>query len=45
MTTLAVFFPLIFWPDIVGEFMKFLPITVIIDTARLAASWRSYSCR
>ncbi len=29
-TTLAVFFPLIFWPGMVGEFMKFLPITVII---------------
>lgn len=29
-TTLAVFLPLIFWPGMVGEFMKFLPITVII---------------
>jgi len=29
-TTLAVFMPLLFWPDIVGEFMKFIPITVII---------------
>ena len=29
-TTLAVFFPLLFWPGMVGEFMKFLPITVII---------------
>ncbi|MFD1912376.1 efflux RND transporter permease subunit [Halodurantibacterium flavum] len=29
-TTLAVFFPLLFWTGIVGEFMKFLPITVII---------------
>jgi multidrug efflux pump len=29
-TTLAVFVPLIFWPGVVGEFMKFLPITVII---------------
>lgn len=29
-TTLAVFLPLLFWPDIVGEFMKFLPITVLI---------------
>jgi len=28
-TTLAVFFPLLFWPDIVGEFMKFMPITLI----------------
>ena len=28
-TTLAVFFPLLFWPGIIGEFMKFLPITVI----------------
>lgn len=29
-TTLAVFVPLIPWPGVVGEFMKFLPITVII---------------
>lgn len=29
-TTLAVFVPLIPWPGTVGEFMKFLPITVII---------------
>ncbi|MCL1478036.1 MAG: efflux RND transporter permease subunit [Marinobacter sp.] len=29
-TTLAVFVPLLFWPGMVGEFMKFLPITVII---------------
>lgn len=29
-TTLAVFVPLIAWPGVVGEFMKFLPITVII---------------
>ena len=28
-TTLAAFFPLIFWPGIVGEFMKFLPITLV----------------
>lgn len=29
-TTLAVFLPLLFWPDTTGEFMKFIPITVII---------------
>jgi multidrug efflux pump len=28
-TTLAVFMPLLFWPDIVGEFMRFMPITII----------------
>ena len=28
-TTLAVFLPLLFWSGTVGEFMKFLPITVI----------------
>ncbi|MBI1364284.1 MAG: AcrB/AcrD/AcrF family protein [Proteobacteria bacterium] len=28
-TTLAAFMPLIAWPGIVGEFMKFLPITLI----------------
>ncbi len=36
-TTLAVFMPLLFWPGVVGEFMKFLPITVIAClTASLA---------
>ncbi len=34
-TTLAVFFPLLFWPGILGEFMKYLPITII---ATLTAS-------
>ncbi len=34
-TTLAAFAPLLFWPDITGEFMKFLPLTLI---ATLAAS-------
>ncbi len=29
-TTLAAFLPLAMWPDIIGEFMKFLPITLII---------------
>jgi len=30
ITTLAAFFPMIFWPGIMGEFMKYLPITVIV---------------
>ncbi|WP_435357668.1 efflux RND transporter permease subunit [Emticicia sp. SJ17W-69] len=29
LTTIAPFFPLLFWPGIVGEFMKYLPITLI----------------
>ncbi|MDE0942605.1 MAG: efflux RND transporter permease subunit [Alphaproteobacteria bacterium] len=29
-TTLAAFMPLIFWPGVVGEFMKFLPITLVM---------------
>lgn len=29
LTTISVFLPLLFWPGIVGEFMKYLPITVI----------------
>ncbi len=29
-TTLVVFVPLVAWPGIVGEFMKYLPITVLI---------------
>lgn len=28
-TTLAAFAPLLFWPDVVGEFMKYMPITLI----------------
>lgn len=28
-TTLAAFVPLLFWPGIVGEFMKYLPMTLI----------------
>ncbi|TKB99059.1 efflux RND transporter permease subunit [Pedobacter cryophilus] len=30
MTTLAPFIPLAFWPGVIGEFMFFLPITLII---------------
>ena len=30
LTTVAAFVPLLFWPDIVGKFMSFLPKTVII---------------
>ncbi len=30
VTTLCAFFPMIFWPGIMGEFMKFLPQTLII---------------
>lgn len=29
-TTLAAFLPLVFWHSIMGEFMKFLPITLIV---------------
>lgn len=37
ITTLVVFAPLLFWPGVVGEFMKYLPITVIVAlTASLA---------
>ena len=30
LTTLAPFFPLAFWPGVVGKFMHFLPVTLII---------------
>ncbi len=30
LTTLAAFSPMIFWPGIMGEFMSYLPITLII---------------
>ena len=29
-TTLAAFLPLLFWKEMIGEFMKFIPITLII---------------
>ena len=29
-TTLAAFFPLLFWPGIVGKFMGYLPVTLIV---------------
>ena len=36
-TTLAAFAPLLFWPGLVGQFMKFLPITLVATlTASLA---------
>ena len=36
-TTLAAFLPLLFWPGIVGDFMKYLPITLVATlTASLA---------
>ena len=35
LTRIAAFLPLLFWPGIVGEFMKFMPITLI---ATLSAS-------
>ncbi len=30
LTTVAAFSPMIFWPGIMGEFMKYLPITLIV---------------
>ncbi len=30
LTTLSVFFPLLFWTGLIGQFMKYLPITVIL---------------
>ena len=29
LTTLVAFGPLMFWPDVIGEFMKYLPLSVI----------------
>ncbi|MBN1829240.1 MAG: efflux RND transporter permease subunit [Deltaproteobacteria bacterium] len=29
LTTLGAFAPMLFWPDIMGEFMRFLPLTLI----------------
>lgn len=37
LTTLVVFMPLMFWPGVMGQFMKYLPATVLIClTASLA---------
>lgn len=30
LTTLVVFMPLLFWPGLVGQFMKYMPITLIL---------------
>ena len=30
LTTLAAFFPLLFWEDLMGEFMGYIPMTLII---------------
>ncbi|MEM7617519.1 MAG: efflux RND transporter permease subunit, partial [Pseudomonadota bacterium] len=29
LTTVIVFMPLLFWPNIIGQFMKYMPITII----------------
>lgn len=40
LTTLAPFFPLLFWPGIVGEFMIYLPVILIITlTASLIVAF------
>ncbi|MEZ5012924.1 MAG: efflux RND transporter permease subunit [Chitinophagales bacterium] len=40
MTTLAPFFPLLFWPGIIGSFMHGLPVTLIITlTASLIVAY------
>ncbi|HLP28609.1 MAG TPA: efflux RND transporter permease subunit [Candidatus Didemnitutus sp.] len=40
LTTLAPFFPLLFWPGLVGEFMVYLPATLIITlTASLVVAY------
>lgn len=33
LTTMAPFFPLLFWPGIFGEFMMYIPVTIIITLA------------
>ncbi|MCS6917201.1 MAG: efflux RND transporter permease subunit [Chitinophagales bacterium] len=40
LTTLAPFFPLLFWPGIIGQFMEGLPVTLIITlTASLLVAY------
>lgn len=39
MTTIVAFFPMLFWPGTTGQFMKYLPLTVIVTlVASLVAS-------
>lgn len=39
LTTVGAFLPMVFWPGIVGEFMSYLPVTVIITlSASLAVA-------
>ncbi|MHA6246383.1 efflux RND transporter permease subunit [Pontibacter sp. CAU 1760] len=33
LTTIAPFFPLLFWPGMVGKFMQYMPITLIVTLA------------
>lgn len=33
LTTIAAFAPMLFWPGIIGEFMSFMPLTLIITLA------------
>lgn len=33
MTRIAAFSPLLFWPGVIGDFMKYLPITLIVTLA------------
>jgi multidrug efflux pump len=33
LTTVAAFFPMLFWPGIMGEFMSYLPATLIVTLA------------
>lgn len=40
LTTLAPFFPLAFWPGVIGKFMMFIPVTIIITlTASLFVAY------
>ncbi|WP_410543131.1 hypothetical protein [Wolbachia endosymbiont of Tetranychus urticae] len=35
LTKLAVFFPLLLWPDTIGKFMQCIPITIILTLTGL----------
>ena len=35
-TRVAAFSPLLFWPGVVGQFMKYMPITLDCDSLRIA---------
>ena len=45
LTTLGAFSPMMFWPGIMGEFMGYLPLTLIMALSASLYSWPWSSTR